>query len=82
MNRAWPSHPFGQKLADWLNWPCPVSAALQKGSQDLFGGIIIQFSHSKQCECLPGIHHVDSLALYWAVKSALLQVDHWFGGLP
>ena len=23
-------------LADWLNWPCPVSAALQNGSQDFF----------------------------------------------
>ena len=25
-----------QKLADWLDWPCPVSAALQNGSQDFF----------------------------------------------
>ena len=25
-----------QKSADWLDWPCPVSAALQNGSQDIF----------------------------------------------
>jgi hypothetical protein len=25
-----------QKSADWLDWPCPVSAALQNGSQDFF----------------------------------------------
>ena len=27
---------FYQKLADWLDWPCPVSAALQNGSHDFF----------------------------------------------
>jgi len=25
-----------QKSADWLDWPCPVSAALQNGSKDFF----------------------------------------------
>jgi hypothetical protein len=25
-----------QKSADWLDWPCPGSAALQNGSQDFF----------------------------------------------
>ena len=25
-----------QKSANWLDWPCPVSAALQNGSQDFF----------------------------------------------
>ena len=25
-----------QKSADWLDWPCPVSAALQNGSQEFF----------------------------------------------
>jgi len=25
-----------QKSADWLDWPCPVSAALQNHPQDLF----------------------------------------------
>ena len=25
-----------QKSADWLDWPCPVAAALQNGSQDFF----------------------------------------------
>ena len=25
-----------QKSTDWLDWPCPVSAALQTGSQDFF----------------------------------------------
>ena len=24
------------KLADWLDWPCPASAALQNGSQEFF----------------------------------------------
>ena len=30
-----------QKSADWLDWPCPVSAALQKGS--FFSDISIFF---------------------------------------
>jgi hypothetical protein len=27
---------FYQKSADWLDWPCPVSAALQNCAQDFF----------------------------------------------
>jgi hypothetical protein len=33
-----------QKLADWLDWPCPVSEALQNGSQDFFFSFIFKFS--------------------------------------
>ncbi len=29
-NKAWPSHPFGQKLADELNWLCPFRVSYQK----------------------------------------------------
>jgi hypothetical protein len=32
-----------QKLADWLDWPCPVSAALQNGSQDFFSLLYLNF---------------------------------------
>ena len=34
-----------QKLADWLDWPCPVSAALQNDSQDFFFSLIFKFSY-------------------------------------
>ena len=30
-----PSHPFWQKLADWLNWPCPVRSALKRTTTSL-----------------------------------------------
>ena len=29
-NRAQPSHPFWQKSANWLNWPCSVRSALKR----------------------------------------------------
>ena len=32
-----------QKTADWLDWPCPVSAALQNGSQEFFLSFIFKF---------------------------------------
>ncbi len=32
-----------QKSADWLDWPCPVSAALQNGSQEFFLSFIFKF---------------------------------------
>ena len=32
-----------QKPADWLDWPCHVSAALQKSSQDFFSLLYIYF---------------------------------------
>ena len=33
-----------QKSADWLDWPCPVSAALQNGSQDFFSLLYFNFN--------------------------------------
>jgi hypothetical protein len=30
-----------QKSADWLDWPCPVSAALKNGSLIFFFNILI-----------------------------------------
>ena len=30
-------------LADWLDWPCPVSAALQNGSQDFFSVLYLNY---------------------------------------
>ena len=33
-----------QKSADWLDWPCPVSAALQNHPQDFFFSFIFSFS--------------------------------------
>jgi hypothetical protein len=33
-----------QKSANWLDWPCPVSAALQNRPQDLFFSFVFQFS--------------------------------------
>ena len=49
-----------QKLADWLDWPCPVSAALQNCSQDFFFSFIFSFSfiflHMKPLsEVTPGL---------------------------
>jgi len=35
-----------QKSADWLDWPCPVSAALQNGSQDFFFSFKFSFIFS------------------------------------
>ena len=35
-----------QKSADWLDWPCPVSAALQNGSQDFFFSFTFTFKFS------------------------------------
>ena len=32
-----------QNSADWLDWPCPVSAALQNGSQDFFSLSFLEF---------------------------------------
>jgi hypothetical protein len=32
-----------QKSANWLDWPCPVSAALQNRQQDLFFSFILSF---------------------------------------
>ena len=32
-----------QQSADWLDWPCPVSAALQNGSQDFFSLLYLNF---------------------------------------
>ena len=32
-----------QKSANWLDWPCPVSAALQNRSQDLFSLLYFDF---------------------------------------
>ena len=42
-NRAWPSHPFWQKLADWLNWPCPVRSALKRTPVQDFDSFSIMF---------------------------------------
>ena len=33
-----------QKSADWLDWPCPVSAALQNSSQDFFSLLYFNFN--------------------------------------
>jgi hypothetical protein len=33
-----------QKSADWPDWPCPVSAALQNASHDFFFSFIFKFS--------------------------------------
>jgi len=33
-----------QKSADWLDWPCPVSAALQNRPQDIFFSFKFKFS--------------------------------------
>jgi hypothetical protein len=33
-----------QKSADWLDWPCPVCAALKNGSLIFFFFFIFQFS--------------------------------------
>ena len=35
--------PIFQKSADWLDWPCPVRAALQNGSQEFFFSYILIF---------------------------------------
>ena len=32
-----------QKLANWLDWPCPGSAALQNRRQDLFSLLYFKF---------------------------------------
>ena len=32
-----------QKSADWLDWLCPISTALQNGSQDIFFPFIFYF---------------------------------------
>ena len=32
-----------QELANWLDWPCPVSAALQNRPQDLFSLLYFNF---------------------------------------
>ena len=32
-----------QKSAYWLDWTCPVSAALQNGSQDFFSFLYFNF---------------------------------------
>ena len=42
-----------QKSADWLDWPCPLSAALQKGSQDFFSLLYSNFhSFFLKCEAI------------------------------
>ena len=33
-----------QKLADWLDWPCPVSAVLKNGWLIFFFSFLFQFS--------------------------------------
>jgi hypothetical protein len=33
-----------QKSANWLGWPCPVSAALQNRPQDFFFSFIFSFT--------------------------------------
>ena len=40
---ARPSHLFWQNLADWLNWPCPVRAALQTTPVQDFDSFSIMF---------------------------------------
>ena len=35
---------ISQKSAEWLDWTCPVSAALQNGSQDFFSLLYLIFS--------------------------------------
>ena len=42
-NRAWPSHPFWQKSADWLNWPCPVGSAIKRIPLQDFNSFSIMF---------------------------------------
>ena len=41
LNRAWPSQPFWQKLADWLNWPCLVKSALKRTPVEDFNSFSI-----------------------------------------
>ena len=38
---------FYKKSADWLDWPCPVSAALQNRPQDFFFLFFILIYFSK-----------------------------------
>ena len=32
------------EISDWLDWPCPVSAALQNRPQDFFFSFIFKFA--------------------------------------
>ena len=42
-NRAWPSYPFWQKSADWLNWLSPVRPALKRTPVQDFNSFSIIF---------------------------------------
>ena len=43
---------FYQKLADWLDWPCPVSAGLQNPQDYFFLFCILSFIYFLKCETI------------------------------
>ena len=70
-----------QKSADWLDWPCPVSAALQNGSQDFFFSFIFKYffiflKMKPLSEAVPGLFSFRSRSKQCDVKAGL--VNSWF----
>ena len=61
------------KLADWLDWPCPVSAALRNGSQNSFLFYILHMKPlSEVAPCLLVIQ-IQIRAVCWLNNSFRLQ---------
>ena len=62
-----------QKSAGWLDWPCPVSTALQNGSQDFISKFSFMFLNMKPLsEVAPGLlviqNQIQAVCLYTAIN--------------
>ena len=62
------------KSANWLDWPCPVSAALQTRPQDLFSPLYVNI-HSFFLNMKPLSGVAPGRLVIWSFRSRSKQCD-------